>query len=241
MLLHLDRSSAGLVLSVDVTRFATPWAAIAWRRSARCALPCVQGLVFAQALPYMVSGGGFGLGPPDPRRQILLSAWMDAGDYERFASHPLSQRLMAVRTWSVLTDIVSSQGSHLGTNPLGSGAPADGQFAALTLGRCRPQAFPRFLREGARLGTFVRHAPGLVAACSAGVPLTANCTFSIWTAEDAMLAFAYRRPDGHVRAAHTEPRIMTEQLRARLSVRRLSGTPDAGAAVRGDWPPREAV
>ena len=216
MLLHLDRSSAGVVLAVDVTRFATPWAASAWRRSARRALPSVPGLVFAQALPYMASGGGFGLGPPDPRRQILLSAWRDARDYERFVTHPLAERLMAACTWSVLTDIVSSRGTHLGTNPLRSGATNQGRFAALTLGRCRPRAFPRFLREGARLGPYLRHAPGLITACSAGVPLTANCTFSIWTTEDAMLAFAYRRSNGHIRAAHAEPRIMMEQLRARL-------------------------
>lgn len=204
-------------------------------------MPLIPGLAFAQALPYMASRGGFGTGPPDPRRQILLTVWKEPGDDERFATHRLARRLRTARTWSVLSDIVSSQGTHLATNPLLPGATSQGQFAALTLGRCRPRAFPRFLREGARLGPYLRHAPGMIAACSAGIPLTANCTFSIWATEDAMLEFAYRRQNGHARAAHATPPIMAEQLRARLRVRRVTGTLDAGAAAVGNRPAREAI
>jgi hypothetical protein len=82
----------------------------------------------------------------------------------------------------------------------------------------------RFLREGARLRRFVHGAPGLVTAYSAGVPLTGNCTLSLWESEDHMLSFAYRDGAGHGRTVRRDPPILVEQLNARLRLRRLGGS-----------------
>src|SRR6185369_6148870 len=98
-----------------------------------------------------------------------------------------------------------------------------GPFAALTLGRVRSRSLPRFLREGARLESFVRPAPGLVTAVSAGWPPTGNCTISIWESEQHMLDFAYADVEGHGDTVRRDPPILIEQLNARLRVRRLGG------------------
>jgi hypothetical protein len=101
---------------------------------------------------------------------------------------------------------------------------AHGPFAALTLGRVRLRSLPRFLREGARLGSFTRQAPGLVSAVSAGWPPTGNCTISIWDSEQHMLRFAYGDVEGHGDTVRRDPPILAEQLNARLRVRRLDGS-----------------
>ncbi|HXV05612.1 MAG TPA: hypothetical protein VFP23_06880 [Solirubrobacterales bacterium] len=160
-------------------------------------------------------------------RQVLLTAWRREMDFEGFLSQPLAQRFTAEanNSWWSLFEVVSTGGSHYGSAPLSGGDKiADGPFAALTLGRVRLRSLPRFLREGARLGSFTRQAPGLVSAVSAGWPLTGNCTLSIWESEQHMLDFAYSDVEGHGDTVRREPPILTEQLRARLRVRRLDGS-----------------
>jgi hypothetical protein len=79
------------------------------------------------------------------------------------------------------------------------------------------------VREGARLGPHIENAPGLVTACSAGIPLTGNCTLSIWESEKDMLNFAYRDRTGHGRTVRRDSPILAEQLNARMRLRRLGG------------------
>lgn len=94
----------------------------------------------------------------------------------------------------------------------------------LTLGRTRSRNLVRFLREGTRLGTFIREAPGLITAYSAGIPLTGNCTVSIWGSEEDMIRFAYRDIDGHGNTVRRDQPILAEQLSARMRLRRLGGS-----------------
>ena len=58
----------------------------------------------------------------------------------------------------IFFEVVSTRGLYNGAEPLaGSTHPDPGlSFAALTLGRTQARSLFRFLREGARLGPFVR-------------------------------------------------------------------------------------
>lgn len=229
MLLHQDSHGGGTFLAAHLTGFASARKAWRWRRSARRELPATSGLVFAKALPFIGSGAssGFGGGVPALQRQVLLTAWRQKADFERFLDQPLAKRLAAEakHSWWSLFEVASTRGSHYGSKPLSSRERpvADGPFAALTLGRVRSRSLPRFLREGARLGSFVRPAPGLVSAVSAGWPPTGNCTISIWESEQHMLDFAYADVEGHGDTVRRDPPILIEQLNARLRVRRLGG------------------
>jgi hypothetical protein len=185
-------------------------------------------------MPFIGSGGsaGFGGGMPALSRQVLLTAWRREIDFDRFLQHPLIQRLAAQdrHSWRSSFDVVSTRGSYYGTKPLaGSEMVADGPFAALTLGRIRLRSLARFVREGVRLGSFTRDAPGLVSAVSAGWPPTGNCTISIWESEQHMLDFAYRDHEGHGATVHRDPPILAEQLNARLRLRRIEGNWGHGA------------
>jgi|GEM_PF-5432587 len=230
MLLHTDSRGGGTFVAAHLTDFASARKAWQWRRSARRELTATSDAVFAKALPFIGSAAsaGFGGGVPALQRQVLLTAWRQESDFERFLDQPPAQRLAAEarHSWWSLFEVASTRGSHYGSKPLaGRGdSVADGPFAALTLGRVGSRSLPRFLREGARLGSFVRHAPGLVSAVSAGWPPTGNCTLSIWESEQHMLRFAYGDVEGHGDTVRRDPPILIEQLNARLRVRRLSSS-----------------
>jgi hypothetical protein len=230
MLLHQDSHGGGTFLAAHVTDFASTRKAWRWRRSARRELPGTPGLVFAKAMPFIGSGAsaGFGVGAPALGRQVLLTAWRREADFESFLAQPLAQPLAteARHSWWSLFEVASTRGSHYGSAPLTGrdDSVADDPFAALTLGRVRLRSLPRFFREGARLGSFTRQAPGLVSAVSAAWPLTGNCTISLWESEQQMLRFAYRDIKGHGDTVRRDPPILTEQLNARLRVRRLNGS-----------------
>ena len=239
MLLHQDSHGGGTLLAVHITDFASPSTARGWRRSARRRLAAEQGLVFAKAMPFIGSGAsaGFGGGLPALRRQVLLTAWREATDFERFLGQPLVHSLAteARESWWSLFDVVSTLGTHYGSAPLSTCETAtDGPFASLTLGRVRFSSLPRFLREGVRLGSFTHDAQGLVSAVSAGWPPTGNCTVSIWESEQDMLRFAYGDAEGHGDTVRRDPPILTEQLNARLRVRRLGGDLGNGTMMYPD-------
>jgi hypothetical protein len=228
MLLHQDSHGGGSLVAVHVTDFPSMQTGWRWRRCARDQLPAVSRLVFAKAMPFIGSGAsaGFGGGIPALSRQVLLTAWRRETDFDRFLDQPLAQRLASEgrHSWWSLSDVVSTRGSYHGSTPLSSrDTVTDGPFAAVTLGRIRLRSLARFLREGARLGSFTRQASGLVSAVSAGWPPTGNCTVSIWESEQHMLGFAYRNDEGHGNTVRRDPPILAEQLNARLRVRRLEG------------------
>lgn len=227
MILHLDKRGGGTFLAAHVTDFESLGAARRWRRKARRRLPGVGELVFAKAMTAIGSSAsaGFGAGAPDLRRQVLLTAWRRRAGFLEFGTDPLVAELneSARYSWWVLFEITSSHGSHVGAKPFAPGADTNGPFAALTLGRTRPRSLIRFLREGARLGPIVRAAPGLVTAFSAGVPLSGNCTVSIWDSQESMVAFAYEDAAGHSATTRRVPPILREQLNARMRVRDVDG------------------
>lgn len=95
MLLHRDVNGGGKLVAAHITEFASMQSAWRWRRSARRRLPTTPGLVFAKAMPFIGSGAsaGFGGGLPALQRQVLLTAWREATDFERFLGQPLVHRL----------------------------------------------------------------------------------------------------------------------------------------------------
>lgn len=240
MMLSLDRRGPAPLLAAHVTDFRGVHSPVMWRHAARQQLTGLPGLVFAKAMPFIGSrsSAGFGAGVPAARRQVLLTAWQAQPDFEAFLAHPIAERLTAqVNSWWALFEVTSTRGSHYGAAPLSPTDAGSGPFAVLTLGRTRSRNLVRFLREGTRLGTYIHAAPGLIAAYSAGVPLTGNCTVSIWESEEDMIRFAYRNTDGHGNTVRRDPPILTEQLTARMRLRRLggswgSGTPHADRLSR---------
>lgn len=119
MLLHRDVNGGGKLVAAHITEFASVQSAWLWGRSARRRLPTTPGLVFAKAMPFIGSGAsaGFGGGLPALRRQVLLTAWREATDFERFLGQPLVQRLAteARDSWWSLFDVVSTRGTHYDT------------------------------------------------------------------------------------------------------------------------------
>jgi len=227
MLLHLPRDTSGAFLATHLTDFPTAVAAARWRRGARVSIESFPGLAMALALPMLGSRAraGFGGGTPALGTQVLLSAWRNESDFETFRRSPLAAALAegSDRGAWVLFEVASTRGSFRGAGPLSSGSDPSGPFAALTLGRSRPLALGRFIREGIRLGPLLADAPGLVTAFSAGNPLSGNCTLSLWESEGQMVDFAYGEPGGHRQTASRTPPILREQLNARLRLRSCGG------------------
>ena len=180
-------------------------------------------------MPFIGSGAsaGFGGGVPALGSQVLLTTWRQKTDFEDFLSQPLAERLAseARHSWWSLFEVVSTRGSYNGAKPVVASTHPDLglPFAALTLGRTQPRSLLRFLREGARLGPFVRDASGLVTTFSAGVPLTGNCTVSIWRSERDMHAYAHSDRDGPGATVRGDSPILVEQLNARPRLLQIGG------------------
>lgn len=228
-MLSLDKRGRAPLLAAHVTDFRGVHSPVMWRHAARQQLTGLPGLVFAKAMPFIGSrsSAGFGAGVPAARRQVLLTAWRTQPDFEAFLAHPIAERLAAqVNSWWALFEVASTRGSHYGATPLSPTDVSSGAFAVLTLGCIQSRDLVRFLREGTRLGTYIRGAPGLITAYSAGPPLTGNCTVSIWESEEDMIRFAYRNTDGHGDTVRRDPPILAEQLNARMRLRCLGGSWD---------------
>lgn len=219
MLPALDSGNTAPFVAAHVTTFPNLVAAASWRRRARHTT--VPGLVFAKAMPFIGSreSAGFAAGVPALQCQVLLTAWRRADDFDAFR---IADGGLAPSWWA-LFEVTSARGSYRGTVPLRGTGTSEGPFAALTLGRTSPRRLAAFLSEGARLAPYLRSAPGLLGAVSAGIPVTGNCTLSLWQSEDHMHAFAYADARGHVATARRRPPILIEQLNARMRVRKLGG------------------
>jgi heme-degrading monooxygenase HmoA len=227
VLLHLDPDHRAPFLAVHLTSFHSPWNGLRWRRSAKRRMGSEPGVIFAKAMPFIgsLASGGFGVGVPSVNSQILLTAWASSADFEEFLSSALHGDLVTKATYSgwILCEVALTKGAHHGMTPLVGTGVTDGVFVALTLGRTTPRRLPIFLTEGVRLGSYTHDATGLVAAVSAGFPVTGNCTVSLWRSEADMHAFAYSEAEGHVRTIRRKPPILSEQINARLRLRRLGG------------------
>ena len=228
--LHRAGDAQGSALLVQVADFRSPVAAHAMRRAAAERLPRSDGLVFAKTMSCFGSRRGHGFtGVPDPRRQLVLTAWRTPTHAIEHASGATSDELMAgaASHWHVVGEVLRARGAHAGARPLAPAEPpADhaGPIAVLTLGRATPRTFGRFAVHGGRLSPVTRRPHGLVTAQSAGWPLTGNMTFSIWESERDMLGFAYgREAGGHGAVARARPPILRDQLNARLRPWRIGG------------------
>ncbi len=222
-MLFLEGRRRAPLLAAHVTDFRGVHSPVMWRHSARQQLIGLPGLVFAKAMPFIGSrsSAGFGAGVPAARRQVLLTAWRTQPDFEAFLAHPIAKRLTAqANSWWALFEVASTRGSHYGVTSLSPTDVSSGAFAVLTLGRIQSRDLVRFLREGTRLGAYIRGAPGLITAYSAGVPLTGNCTVSIWESEEDMIRFAYpqhRRAWRHRSARPADPHRATQRPHAPAS------------------------
>lgn len=237
--------------SVHVLDFDSLRSALTWRVSLQRSLTQQDGLSWVKALTTLgsASRGGFALGIPSPRRQILIAGWRDDSAFEEFyANSPtaLAWRRHCESTWHALLRPLRVKGSFKGavpfiTSDITAGSLPDNidaadtsnqWFAVLTLGRCLPSRLAAFTREGTRLADSILDAAGLILALSAGFPTTGNATFSIWERQTDMLAFAYENGPRNHRSTierHQRIGILGEQLTARFSVLDLRPSRDAGA------------
>ena len=212
-------TESAALLSVHVQQFSTPLARLRWRRDAELRLAQTPGQVFVKPMGFLGSGGGFRLGSPALRSQVVFTGWQDADSFYRARGLPDGEGSPAPSSidWA-LCEIVATRGSHFGRRPLSvAGMTEAGDvFASLTLGRATGRRLPRFFLEGARVGRYTRDAPGMILAVSAGWPTTGNCTFSLWESERDMVAFAYRHVEGHIKTVERKPPVLCEQLNARM-------------------------
>jgi hypothetical protein len=222
-MVRIDASTAGSVFGLWRLDFDSTYAAVRWRRKIRAPLARAPGIGFARILSSAGRNYDAGFaGAPDPRRQILVSSWSDLAASDRF-DELIADGAGVGRRWRFAGEVYRTTGSHFGRRPLRRSRDApDGPIAVLTLGRTPGTHLVRFIRHGWRLAPIIRGAPGLITALSAGLPLTGNCTFSVWESEAAMLDFAYGPSARHLRTARARPPILSEQLNARMAPLRMT-------------------
>ncbi|HEY8081947.1 MAG TPA: hypothetical protein VIE64_00145 [Solirubrobacterales bacterium] len=135
----------------------------------------------------------------------LIAAWDDDSAFERFASHPLAERLAG--GWQVRLEPLRLSGAW----PEIPGLPerqlpvADEEsVAVLTLGRVRPWRVLPFLRAAAPAEREVVNEPGLLASTGFGRLPRLVSTFSLWRTAAAMRNYAYRDGGSHLAAVNAD-------------------------------------
>jgi hypothetical protein len=231
--------------SAHVADFASLDTAVRWRvELARARVP---GLRWVKSMATLADrrSGGFGLGPPAPRRHLTVASWEAREAYEEFRNGSALARAWdehCEHAWHVELTPYRARGTLRGPvrfAPALDGEP-EGPIAVLTLGRARWRRVPEFAVRGSRLTESILGAPGVITALSAGFPATGNATFSLWERADDMARFSYARGAKHraTVAADTRNRILAEQIAVRLEPLSVSGgwdpetTPGSAALTR---------
>ena len=218
----------------------------------RPALRRVPGLTFAKLLG---TGAGRTFTPrdADPTRWALLAVWDDpsaAAGFERSRTIRAWERLADER-WHVDMRPLRSRGRWSGRNPFGRG-PAEpdggvpdgavpdggvpggsapdgggaGPVAAITRARLVPRRAAAFWRAVPPVAADLRACEGLLFAVGIGeAPVGLQGTFSVWSDEAALRAFAYQRPE-HMAAVRRTAEVgwYAEELFARFTVLGSRGT-----------------
>jgi hypothetical protein len=166
----------------------------------------------------------------DARHWAMLLCWSDADGPQRFADSPIAAAWADIAeesaTW--LLRPMTSTGRWAGRAPFGDPVPArwDGPVAAITRGRIRPSQWPAFWAAVPPVALDVRDGGGMTFALGIGeAPLGLQGTFSTWTGNRALRAFAYQRGPHQAVMAQTRQRDWySEELFARFAVLSAEGS-----------------
>jgi hypothetical protein len=198
----------------------------------RRALRSVHGLRFARLVG---TGRGLTVRSVDLRRWALVASWSRAEDAAAFEHSPVVRRWRALSDEAFRAELrpVSSTGRWGGTEPFGDPerSPCPGSVAALTRSHLRPRRLVRFWRAAPPVARELAEAPGMRFAMGFGeLPVLLAGTFSLWSDEASLRAFAYG-PTRHRDVVARTPAEgwFGEQLFTRFAVLRTEGTLDGVA------------
>jgi hypothetical protein len=177
---------------------------------------------------------GFNIGWVDPRRQMALCLWADAGALARFKrDSPIA------RAWRTATDEhcelrmtpLRAHGSYRGAAPLAAlppSAPGDGPVALMTFAAIAPRHLWFFWRSIVHARRKLVDSPGLIAGTAGPERLYRGAmTFTIWDRLDAATGFSYREQPhkGIVKEVKARGRLVDSMfIRMRVD------------AAEGSWP-----
>ncbi|MCU0301625.1 MAG: hypothetical protein MUF35_08500 [Candidatus Nanopelagicales bacterium] len=179
----------------------------------------------------------------DARHWGMLLCWSDSGGPTRFADSPIAASWDRIAdesaTW--LLRPITSTGRWAGRQPFGDPIPQrwDGPVAAITRGRIKPSHWRAFWAAVPPVALDVRDGGGLTFALGIGeAPIGLQGTFSTWTGNAALRAFAYQRGPHQAVIAQTRQRDWyAEELFARFALLAAAGSHD-GHPVTTTPPPR---
>ena len=186
----------------------------------------VEGLRYAET----VFAAPLGSNSPAPEfgTVALIAAWDDDAALDRFASHPLAQRLS--HGWQVRLEPLRVFGAWPGLEGLPQRPlPVDDEepVAVITLGRVKPWRVRPFLRASAPAERAVLDEPDLLASTGFGRLPDLVSTFSLWRTAAGMRDYANRQGGAH--------RTAVAKDRAHPFHRRSAFIRFRPYATRGNW------
>jgi hypothetical protein len=202
-----------------------------WRMAAdRRALRRTPGLEFVKLLGTG-RGETFDVRDADLTLWGLLAVWSGPADlaaFERSSAVAAAWRRLAVERWRVDLRCLRSRGRWSGREPFGEAASgqARGPVAAITRARLRTTTAREFWRSVPPVNDDLHRRSGLVLAVGIGeAPLGLQGTFSLWSDEASLRAFAYGgQAHRHVIRRTAALGWYREELFARFDVLQSSGT-----------------
>jgi hypothetical protein len=228
-----DPSAEGApaVVSLHVWGVAARHVPTAVTRMARHRGPvrALPGVTFAKLLGTG-SARSFTPRDADARHWGLLLCWSDPDGPARFADSPVAAAWDRIAeesaTWSMRP--ITSTGRWAGREPFGAPPPRrwDGPVAAITRGRIRPSQWRAFWSAVPPVALDVRQGGGMTFALGIGeAPVGLQGTFSTWTGNAALRAFAYQRGPHRAVIDQTRQRDWyVEELFARFALLSAEGS-----------------
>ncbi len=179
--------------------------------------------------------------PPDMRRAVLFAMWDDEHADQAFrATHPLAGRFADNGFHAVLRPL-RAYGSWPGLpadTPRSRVTHHDGPVIVTTLGRLRISQAPRFLRASRPAEHAVVSSEGFLWGTAAARPPFLS-TMSVWSSEDAAIAYAYSDPGaGHPKAITRQRRKDFHKESAFIRYAVISSTGTLPGAPPIDFSPR---
>jgi hypothetical protein len=166
---------------------------------AKYSLKRLSGLQF-----YKLMGSGYGSGfsmRPDFSTFALLCSWTDpqAAHQGLYSSSILQQfNKRSDEHWTIYMHTLVSHGRWSGMAPFGLGSlPQDsgGLIAVLTRASLHYKHLLKFWKHVPSVSQAIQDNQGLIFTKGIGeLPLVHQATFSLWTSQQEMMAFAYQNP-----------------------------------------------
>ena len=192
----------------------------------RWPLAGTEGLVLAKVMGSGF-GGGFGL-KPSASRQAIFCIFRSEKDADRFIESPLTQEYRKRSGEFLIAKLraFSSRGSWSGCSiAVTASIPLNGPVASLTRASIRPTKALRFWQMQPASESSLVLAKGCTLATGVGeAPILRQATFSLWSAQSAMDAYA--RSGAHqaaIQAAYKES-FFSESMFVRFSPILLKGS-----------------